>query len=159
MVLDEGCLREVADTQLLNRTRAVGLVCDHAYHRILLYFLVRHDAVSKVIDQMFFFRLQRRPDGLELLFDRLVVKEEGQNPTGSLKARGLSAAVHDAIAGVLENLNEQLGRVRRIACKRCGKDGECQLRKLAWVAANDAVDAILGATAEKFWRLPRLATI
>ncbi|HXU18903.1 MAG TPA: amidohydrolase family protein [Terriglobales bacterium] len=25
--------------------------------------------------------------------------------------------------------------------------------------ANDAVDAILGATAEKFWRLPRLATI
>jgi len=25
--------------------------------------------------------------------------------------------------------------------------------------ANDAVDAILGATSEKFWRLPRLATI
>src|SRR5262245_27785108 len=31
--------------------------------------------------------------GAELGLDRLFVKEEGQNPTGSFKARGISAAV------------------------------------------------------------------
>ena len=47
--------------------------------------------------------------GAELGLDRLFVKEEGQNPTDSFKARGISAAVTAV---------EEPGRRRRLRCRR-----------------------------------------
>src|SRR5262245_41230611 len=74
--------------QTLNRAALAARV-----HSIWRYEEVLPGAIPVTLGESMTPLLQARRLGAQLGLDRLLIKEEGQNPTNSFKARGLSAAI------------------------------------------------------------------